>query len=518
MAYEVNQDDQPQQVAGSSPLSQGGAAPAAQPQGGVQPSGQPSTPARIQEGASVNQAASQGAAQNKKSGSASSGMFTNVQKYVERNRPQAQKMAKAVTQDFSRQAGEIAQQVENQRNQQLEQIEANKGILAGQYQQAEGQVADIMGEGYQPASQANVFYQGVEPVTPQEGLTFADMASSQSPIGVTAASNLNLGQANMRSQALANLARNAERENFRRGLMRETFGDRQYTRGQSALDDLIMGGSKEAREAVIGETQGRSQALQRLLSRTARESQEDVAAQNQAIGGFSEAIRGMAADPRKEVQDEIDARNKRLQALDLGGDISQADLEALGLEASQVSNLYGMDPSDYINRGATAEEIEKFDKLGELLDATNVGNYQQFDKEAFLDELGRRRSNYESDLESAPSAARKQFLNELIAGTSRGTWDDSSIELLYKGLEQLYKGEKLDLSQANQANARIGDIYENLLTSSGMAPLVQNYISKRKESDAKIENLYKYGQGLNVVENGGIIRNNALRNIIKKTR
>ena len=66
MAYEVKQGGEPQPAAGSTPLSQGSTpvADQSQPQGQSTPSQPSSTPATIQTGASVNQATTQGNAQN----------------------------------------------------------------------------------------------------------------------------------------------------------------------------------------------------------------------------------------------------------------------------------------------------------------------------------------------------------------------------------------------------------------------------------------------------------------------
>lgn len=82
------------QIAGGSPLSSGGATPAATQDTGAQTSGGSSQPSQIQAG-------SQTSTTNKKAPKASSGMFTNIQKYVEKNKPQAQNIATAVTGDVS---------------------------------------------------------------------------------------------------------------------------------------------------------------------------------------------------------------------------------------------------------------------------------------------------------------------------------------------------------------------------------------------------------------------------------
>lgn len=310
MAYEVKQGGEPQQAAGSTPLSQGSTpvADQSQPQGQSTPSQPSSTPATIQTGASVNQATTQGNAQNRKSGTASSGMFTNVQRYVERNRPQAQKMAQAVTQDFSKQASQIADQANKQRAQQQQQIQANQAQLQSQFGEAQRAVEQITA----PQPRTDLVQRPSIPTeqtqAPQEPVADAERFQQlmQGPVGVQQVADLNLGQQSSRAQALSNLAQGANRESFRRNLMGETFGNRQYTRGQSALDNLILGGDQGAREAIIQGTQGEAERLNKQLQDIGAASRQDVAGLQQDIDQFGGRVRGLATDAESAVESELD--------------------------------------------------------------------------------------------------------------------------------------------------------------------------------------------------------------------
>jgi len=402
MAYEVNQDDQPQQVAGSSPLSQGGAAPAAQPQGGVQPSGQPSTPARIQEGASVNQAASQGAAQNKKSGSASSGMFTNVQKYVERNRPQAQKMAKAVTQDFSKQAGEIAQQAKEKREQQRAQLDTNIGTMQTQYAQGADIIGSIMEGGYTPQTSSVFTPQQQTEVDPMEDMRqqfeaggggdeaawqqYQDKKLKEMLKGpqIERLGELNLSQQNLRAQALANLAQGSDREQFRKGLMRQTFGDRGYTRGQSALDDLILGGSKAAREQIIGGTKGAADTLTKALAGVQEASRKQVGEQDILADQFSEELKGIAQQAAQKVYGGEDS----YAAADTAKAIAERE-KLLNQYVSDIKSQFGSKVADEFYRNIrkdngwtvteTKPQSRDFEQITGEIDDKMLGNLMGWD-------------------------------------------------------------------------------------------------------------------------------------------
>lgn len=151
MAYDASNNKQDQnQVVSSTPLS-GGQQPAAQTQPQDSQSTQaPSQPSTVQAGMSSTQAgAAQQPTQQK---SASSGMFTNIQKYVQKNKPQAQKMASAVTQNVGSQASEIAEQAKQKEAQMKESLAANTAAMEAQKKEAGQIVGGIMGADYDPTT------------------------------------------------------------------------------------------------------------------------------------------------------------------------------------------------------------------------------------------------------------------------------------------------------------------------------------------------------------------------------
>jgi hypothetical protein len=394
MAYVVNNNNnQPdQEVAGANPLSQG-QAPAAQPQQQAQVS--PSqTPATVQTGASADQANQQ---VKKPSQKGSSGMFTNVQKYVDRNRPQAQKMAKAVTQDFSKQASDIAKQVQQQSNEQSGLVAGNVGQIQGQYGEAQDIIGDIMGPGYEfegtpeyyqtPQQQPPATQDPLRPDTgatrtpgtvdrpDTEGTTAATPPTQEEldyfknlmkgPIGINEVPGLNLAQESNRAQALANLAQGAGRGNFRRGLMRDTFGGagRQYTRGQSALDELIMTGSKQATQGLIQDTQKQAEGLVGEIRDAQRGSAADMAMQSEMMRSFGGDVRALAEQARDPMYNQAKSAfdEAMVERALLTGDMS-------GLTEDQKSLMGEREFS-----GKTISEIEKISReLNKLYDLQNT--------------------------------------------------------------------------------------------------------------------------------------------------
>jgi hypothetical protein len=317
MAYDASGNkENSQQIAGSAPLSQGGQAPAAQnPQGDSATPQGPSTPATVQTGASVNQAASQGQSQNKSAPKASSGMFTNIQKYVQKNQPQAQQMSQAVTEDFGKKAAEIRKATQEKQQQQQQAIQGGTQAMQSQIEEAQGLVGNIMNQ-QAPAvdpkageSAAPVDAQAAPTVDEEQAARFQELMAGPQ-VGQVA--DLNLSQQNMRSQALQNLAQGAMGEQGRRNLVKDTFGDRAYSRGQSSLDNLILSGDAGARESLISGVGGESQQLQQDIKGISQEQAQALGEYRQSMGDFGGQVEGLATGAQGEIDTELEAQRKAL--------------------------------------------------------------------------------------------------------------------------------------------------------------------------------------------------------------
>lgn len=135
------------------PLAGGQQTPAQQTQTEDKSTQTSQTPATFQTGMSSTQAgAQQQPTQQKSKGPASSGMFTNIQKYVQKNQPQAQQMAQAVTQNIGSQASEIAEQAKQKEAQMQQSLAANTAAMEAQKKEAGQIVGGIMGADYDPTT------------------------------------------------------------------------------------------------------------------------------------------------------------------------------------------------------------------------------------------------------------------------------------------------------------------------------------------------------------------------------
>jgi len=329
MPFVDNPDENSEdQVSGSTPLGQGGAQQTA---GASADAGEASSGAQITSGATPDQMQSQGIATNKKAPKASSGMFTNIQKYVQKNKPQAQKMAGAATEDFGKQASEIRQAAESKKSEQSNLIGANTGLMETAKGQAGAAVNQIMGtQAETPHYQAAGADQ------------FQDLMKGQIE-GYQNVGDLDLAQQQRKGEALAQLAKGTQTEQGRRNLLGETFrkqGD--YSRGMSGLDQLITSGDKGARESIIQGTQGTARDLGSRLGTISSEAAQAKTAQDLAKGKFGEDVTGLASgktsgimsDIDQKILDEQTARNTALE----GFKGTQADLEN---RLATLSNIYG---------------------------------------------------------------------------------------------------------------------------------------------------------------------------------
>lgn len=247
MAYDAsNKGDQQQQVASSTPLSQGQAAPAQQTPSDSGASA-PSQPATIQAGANTaQQAAGQAQTSQNKSqgGKASSGMFTNIQKYAQANQQGGAKIAGAVQQNLQNQAkqGQVKlQNVANQFQQGMDKASGRAATEQGRQQAIQDVRAFTEREaGINPEAQLQNFdentfrdvlntnYSGIESI--RETQSYQDARSQFDKL--------------QRNMAMA------QDPNQTQGVLKNVFArpGRQYTAGAANLDALLYNTSDSANQ------------------------------------------------------------------------------------------------------------------------------------------------------------------------------------------------------------------------------------------------------------------------------
>lgn len=344
MAYDAsNNKNDENQVTSSNPLSSG-SQPQSQPvQGDSQASQAPSQPSTVQSGMSSTQAgAAQQPQQSKKP--ASSGMFTNIQKYVSKNKPQAQKMAGAVTENVGSQASEIAQQAEKKQADMNASLQANQQAMDAQKKEAEQMVGNIMGTnqpapvqqpaqqnygqpignigevdpGYKaPNIQEKVVTGTVDGGQPSIEQTPEQIEASQARFqelmggatGLIDVGNINLAEQSQKARALQQMAGQAGTEMGRRNLLQDTFKKQgEYTQGMGGLDQLVVSGSDQARQQLSKGVQDQANNLQQNIQDIGIDTNKQKMAQDRLKQQFGTDIRALAENPLTTLESDLDQK------------------------------------------------------------------------------------------------------------------------------------------------------------------------------------------------------------------
>jgi hypothetical protein len=519
MAYDAsNTQNNQQQVAGSTPLSQGGGQSAPMAQGDQAPTSGPSTPATIQAGQSSTQAAqSQQPQQSNKP--ASSGMFTNIKSYVEKNQPAAQKMAGAVSQNVGDQASQIREQADKKAQQQKDAIAANNKTIEQEAAWASTNINNVIGgqpqtppatqnqpqtEVSDPAPEVDVPPAPVVPEFSEEDMTRMQALTRGELQGITQVGDLNLAQQQAKIQALQSMAQGANTEQGRINILKNTFGNRgdtQYTRGLSGLDQLIVSGDQAAREQMVQGTQGQVQELSQDVQGIQQDVNDQRMAQEQALRGFGSDIQeqinkgltGIDTDLQTKINQEIAARKNLLPQY-------QEDLEAMqttyGSMAQEMNNVLnsgnltsGVDVSKLNLSPQALEKIgltqEQINSLSSRIPTTYIRGRQLYP--------GGPREKIKV-LDTAKIGQRKQILEKLSGGlNSLSSSDPFSASLTEKGfsMDKLLAGE--DLTKSNLATQEQVDRFNMLKKFMGQSNFMDkgNYATS-EDINAALSGLQNY--------------------------
>lgn len=465
----------------STPLSTGGGAEQPAPQ---DPTPQPETPT-MDVGASAVEG-QQTQTTSKAAPKASSGMFTNIQKYVQRNRPQAQQMGKAVKQDVETKASDIRNVVGEKQDELTTALGAAATTRAEAEEFAAGQIGAITGvnpvtgkkvlQGFGSPTQTtkSTGTYTADPVqgpnlTPTEDVIgkYKSLMGDDAGFGKFGYQDPqapDISAQVLKAKELANDAQRAATERGRQNLLKETFrkqGD--YTRGMSGLDQLIMAGDPAAMQHVadiqqIGhklmqggvddpntlydESQGIGQIAMGMSTSAANEAKlrqealDRIKAQYEgAVSGIEDPIQGRL-DEAQTAYDLLYGDTGELKtSFGEGGDyaLTQDALDALNLQEGM--SLYGVDPTAYMT-GLTDPTLAgvmtkgELDKLKALEMISGKGSTM-----SGYDEVGGYDPSKGFDMEAFQSAIqqKKEALNEPLwnqASTAIDQRDQAERDLL----------------------------------------------------------------------------------------
>lgn len=332
-----------------------------------------------------------------------SGSFTGLQQYIEANKPKIQQLS----QDISGQIGQEA------------------GELRGQAQQAREQFLGPQGQfaGGQEFIQKQIEQAGKQAPTQQQAERFKKFRTG-------AIETPGLQKESFRAKQLEQRAEKLATPGGRFSELQRLVGKQspQYTSGQKRLDQLLLAGDPQSRQQAIRESRQATQGLGKQVGETAREiGAQKAALVQQAQTGLQQAI-----DAERDARQ---AREERLRALDVGGEISAEDLSALGLTSEQVQNLYGVDPSEYIRTGGiTQDRLARINALRGLAgQETQFAPEQVYSPDEFLSAIEAGRTGYEQASQQAVEQAGADFWKDWFGSQEAGNRTLEAMKAAYEG-------------------------------------------------------------------------------------
>lgn len=380
--YKNSQSDS---VAGASPLSTS-ATPQATPTTDSSTSNTASQPSTIQ-------SSSKTPSTNTKAPKASSGLFTNIQKYVDKNKPSAQKLADSSVSDIRK----TQEDLKNKQQETLAQFTTNS--QQGGLHETSNRVADINAYTTEQAnlpqqysgneevinSNANAAFKdgvanrGIEqkaPVTPtvpesNSGIDenrFTDIinASYTGPKNLTETGNLYQSALDASKEA-SNVGNLAQTTEGREQLLREKFtqGGKQYGQGASQLDNLLMGQQTNQLSQMqnLGKEIGSTEDIMRKFTTgatdVANQTREQVeATKNQARAEFQAIAQDRQGQVDSRVGDVVENWDKlpahfREALSNPDGTMNLSQVEAAVLGVSSGEGLYNLTGEDLFGDGLT---------------------------------------------------------------------------------------------------------------------------------------------------------------------
>lgn len=308
-------------------------------------------------GSSTPSAASTASQDNK---APSSGTFTNLQNYVDQNKPAAQGIAEAATSKMGEGADEVQSQVESQQSNFMEQVAKQRADLQSAQAKVSSQVESA----------------GQQEFQPQDIQTTQQLATGQyNPQAPT----LNLGEQSYQTDRLMAPAEAAQTQQGRLDLLSDTFRNQGtgYSRGQRSLDELVLAGDEGARQHIAEQPKARVQALKDIMEQAqigATSTLSDLGTERQL------AMQGAASEieaARETLRDQITNRYTGFKSGIEGGNLTAGQLAELGVTEGQ--RTYGADLMSALEKtkGISTADSARLDALAKLGN-TNRQLYSEF--------------------------------------------------------------------------------------------------------------------------------------------
>jgi hypothetical protein len=474
-----------------------------------------------------------------------SGMYSNIHKYAEANKPQAQRMATAAVDRYSQQANRIQDSIAKQRAQFSQQAQANQAKLGSAQQFGQQKIQQASGQ----ESQEMLNFQQQEMQNRIGRFGEFDKADYTQDIQ---SQQEKLNQEQARINALQTAAQQAEqgfdKSAFQKGLQGLGYGEKQrgtYIEGMGyhnlasynddftkATDKGTYDAQRAAYEKSLGDTYNKYDAAQRYQQAVASKQQfspEDKAAYDSMYkeqfgwgpslmaAGYDGYSKGFALDPN--VQKAVDFRKQfdaekaytqSQQALQAG----QKDLTGVqtGLESVQekqrlLENKNRMQgeldqlkaKAEAAPESLTDEEVQRFRNLSQGIERFDQLGFD-FSEDAYKtkDLTGMTKGIEQSDV-------RSRVLRNMLGGQAYGggkaalddlilQGSDEARQTLLEGVKGQSKGLSDALKQAELASKKdLGSLYAG--TQDLQKSLTSGVTSQQQAIEEDLKRRMETGEG-----------------------
>lgn len=299
----------------------------------------PSQPISVSGGATQVGSESAGVKQSDKS-PASSGLFTNIRKFMQANKGAGQKIADTAKQKVGTSAQDVGQAIAQKKQEFKDASASAAGTLTQQQQQAQQAIKTAGTQQYGKP-------------TDEQVQQFRGIATGQS---LAKGPEFNIQQQQQQAQDINRQAEAAQTSQGRFGLLREFFAkpDKQYGRGLQKLDTAFLQQDPTARQDIATGLKDIASKTQADIAGASSFAEQETGALANQAQTVQDTIQGQLTDAQKQVelqalkrgqlelakrQGLIDRYN---QAVEETGDLStlsQEDKQALGLIDTQKGSV-----------------------------------------------------------------------------------------------------------------------------------------------------------------------------------
>jgi hypothetical protein len=308
----------------------------------------------------------------------SSGQFTNIRKYLSANRPQAARMAGAVTENTGAQASQVGQAIEQQRQQysNMANTVGQKQTDFQQFGQGLIQQADTSGQ-FENEADINKFGDYIKGNTnylkdlpgqiaqaqQQQEAAQAQQAAApaegaQAPAAQEAQPQFDdQGFFNQQREGISEFAKlvgQAQNERGRSMLLKDTFAkpDRQYTAGMTQLDQLLLQGDKDAYGKLISDVTGQKTGLDESLTGALDYAGSRRAALEKARQDIISGLTGDIDTRREGISSAVDEEVKLLN--------EQRDLLRKATAGEKLSKGEQKKVQDLLNQQLSGDSFQEY--------------------------------------------------------------------------------------------------------------------------------------------------------------